>query len=118
MCIIIVLNIIEIISVSAVGKEVLIVAYTPITAQSGTDVVQKINTDFSYIISGGAKLTGFHIPDNATGVYAYDTISSANAYKSAYGHQIPIKMAEDTISWTAATSQFYIKIYYKGYGKI
>jgi len=98
-----------------VSTEMLVIAYTPITSQSGTSAEQKINTATSLIVGGGAKITGGMLIDNATGKYQYDTISSANANKAAFG----LKATPDPytqIAWGANTAQPYVKIYYKGHG--
>jgi len=99
-----------------VGTEMLVVAYTPITAQSGADAVQKVSVQSSIMLAPGAKLTGGIIFDGATGEFRFDTTASLNSEKTAFGNSSPPIPFDPSIAWNASTIDIYLKIYFRGYG--
>ncbi len=98
-----------------VGTELLVAAYTPLTAQSGTSAVQKVSVQSSLLLAGGAKITGALISDAGSGQFRYETVSSQNVYKIAFGLVSPPIPIDESISWGATTRLQYLKIYYRGY---
>ena len=98
-----------------IGTELLIVAYTPSTVTTSIDSIQRVSVQSSIILSGGAKLTGFIMTDDATGKYGFDTRASANASKAAFGFSIPPIPLDESIAWGTSTAHMYLKIYFVGY---
>lgn len=98
------------------SPNIMIVAQTPVTAQSGTSSVQKVNTNHSLILAGGTSICGAILLNNATQTFRGVTISSSNVFKNGYTFPTTRGAPFDTTPWTADTIRAYVKIYYTPYG--
>ncbi len=98
-----------------VDNHFLVLAYTPLTSQSGTSTTQKVNVSTSVVLLGGTKVTGFLTMDNGTGECRYLATSNQKGEKTAYGAQAPPTHDGTSIAWGNTTVQLYLKLYFKGY---
>lgn len=92
-----------------------LLSYTPMTAQSGAEAVQRVNRICGQRIFEGGSLLGLWLgTSSATGRYGTTTVSSANNTKSitqAAGGDVALGTA--AVAWTAGTEEIYLKAYFK-----
>ncbi len=99
-------------AVPPIKDHILVIAQTPLTAQSGSGVVQKVSFDSCVIVKGGSIIHVGVYSNSATGTYRKRTGGTAS-YKKSLGTVTGIAHT-DLTTWINTGLDMYIKLYYKG----